>query len=389
MEAGGSPRGTIHPRPDSCKGSLERACDRTNRRHRIMDGPRRWVALLMVVAAAGVVLPDASWSAAEGTPVLVAQSSTQQQTPAGSASPASNSTTRSQKPSHQLLRLHLDEKPQFQSGRLSNPSAGAGYSDSATLESRRMLEEYLHSHSAGSVIQMGGSEAECSRLQLPGAESTAKKSVIERQGTSLLACRQFQTAANIFSEGLRRYPHSEELREGLGISLFSAGKIDDSVRVLIAASDDAPSDPTPYLFLTRACRLSHSEQPAAVARLRRFATLQPRNPRALYEYATVLWTTSARTPTATSHVKQLLIRAVQLNPNDARIRLALGRVYAQQRSWPRAISEFKQAIELDPALTVCHYQLALAYARSGQKVKAQAEMAAYQRLRAKGDQRSR
>jgi predicted Zn-dependent protease len=343
----------------------------------------------MIVAAAGVVSPGASWSAAEGAPALVAQSSTPQQTPSGSASPASNSTPRSQKPNPQLLRLHLDEKPQFQSGRLSNPSAGAGYSDSATLESRRMLEEYLHSQSPSGVIPVGASLAGCSRLQSLSAESTAKESVIERQGTKLLACRQFQTAATVFSEGLRRYPHSEELREGLGISLFSAGKIDDSVRVLIAASDDAPSDPTPYLFLTRACRLSHSEQPAAIARLRRFATLQPRNPRALYEYASVLWTTSARTPTATSKVKELLIRAVQLNPNDARIRLALGRVYAQQRSWPRAISEFKQAIELDPDLTVCHYQLALAYARSGQKVKAQAEMAAYERLKSNGDQRSR
>ncbi len=352
----------------------------------------------MALAVGVAMVVRAKWVAAESGVALAAQNTAQQAAPATApsnhvtsaptsssashSSPAHPVKTHEQEATKQLLQLQLDEKPQFQTGRLSNPSAGAGYSDSATVESRTMLEEYLRSHFDSGVIPAFSRGATCSGLKPLEIGSTVKESVFEKQGTAFLACRRFQAAAKVFSLGLGRYPHSADLEEGLGISLFSAGKIDDSVRALIAASDEAPSSPTPYSLLARACRLSHKEQPAALARLQRFAMLQPRNPVALYEYASALWSSGARTPAAASRVKLLLERAVRLNPNDAGVRLSLGKVYAQEDQWARAISEFKRAIELDPTLTLCHYELALAYSRSGQKEKAEAEMALYQRQRA-------
>lgn len=283
-----------------------------------------------------------------------------------------------------LFRVQLYEKPQLQTGRLANPSAGAGYSDSATVESSRMIHEYLQGNNAAASGAASGTglPADCSSTVQASPASLRAASDYQNRGMQLLACKQFQTAANLFSEGLQRYPQSGSLQVGLGIALFSTGRFDDAVRALIAASDRDPGSPTPYLFLARAYRLSRTEAPEAVARLERFSTLQPHNPTALYNYATALWKSGARSPSTTTHVEILLKQVIQLSPSDARAHLQLGEVFALQSRLQEAIHEFEQATQLQPSLAEAHYQLALAYSRSGQKERGAKEMALYEQMHA-------
>ena len=283
-----------------------------------------------------------------------------------------------------LFHVQLYEKPQLQTGRLANPSAGAGYSDSATVESSRMIHEYLQTDNSP---DSGGAKSaelrvDCTAPMAAGLPDLSGEVAYRDRGKQLLACKQFPAAVSLFTQALRDYPQSEPLQVGLGIALYSSGKFDDAVRALVAASDRNPASPTPYQFLARAYQLSHAAAPEAVARLQRFATLQPDNAEAQYDYALALWKNRTRSASTVAQVEALLKRVIQLSPNDARAHLHLGEVYALQSRWQQAVRELELATRLQPSLAQAHYQLALAYSRSGQKEKGAREMALYQQLHA-------
>jgi tetratricopeptide (TPR) repeat protein len=71
-------------------------------------------------------------------------------------------------------------------------------------------------------------------------------------------------------------------------------------------------------------------------------------------------------------VRQLLERAVSLNPDFAPSRINLGRLYADDQDWERAIEQFRAAIASDPGDKRPYYDLARIYQRRGDLEQAQA-----------------
>ncbi len=201
-------------------------------------------------------------------------------------------------------------------------------------------------------------------------------------GVELLLHRAVEPAAVIFRRGVERHPRSRKLWIGLGVAAYSGGRSDDAVRALSQAIDLNPSDPRPYLLLGKLYDISTAEASDLHERLRRFAELQPENPRALYYYAMSLWKGSARENPQkdTERIESMLKRAAELDPEFSDAPLHLGNLYADQGRNPEAIQVYQQAIDRQPDLADAHYRLAQALARTGEKGRAKQEFAIYETL---------
>ena len=127
-------------------------------------------------------------------------------------------------------------------------------------------------------------------------------------------------------------PHSPRLIIGLGMALYSRGNYDDAVKALLKGADLNPSDPNCYLFLSKAYDSSPGQAAEVIERFRRFAELQPHNPRALYYYAMGLWKGKrAQDPNLDlRQIESLLTKSIALDPTIPEAHLQLGNLYADQ-----------------------------------------------------------
>ncbi len=167
---------------------------------------------------------------------------------------------------------------------------------------------------------------------------------------------------------------------------MSLGSYDRAEQFLASASDLAPNDPTPYLFLGRMQSLETTPSEGAAERLARFAQLQPDNALANYYYAVSLSKQSSGASDdaeRSARLEALLLKAVQLDPKLGAAYLQLGIFYSQRADFPRAISAYQKAIAASPAevsvefdvmLAEAHYRLAQAYLRNGDEASAQEQL---------------
>jgi tetratricopeptide (TPR) repeat protein len=213
-------------------------------------------------------------------------------------------------------------------------------------------------------------------------------------GTELLTHRALEPATEVFTKGNRLFPKSVRMLIALGVAWYARGSYDQAAQCLVDASDLAPGNPTPYLFLGKMQSAEGTPSAESIERLRRFAELQPDNALANYYYAVSLWKQSAsavdterdndRDNERSARVESLLQHAVHLDPKLSAAYLQLGILYSQRKDFPRAVSTYQKAIEvspeLDETLEVAHYRLAQAYLRTGNKTKAQEELQLHGRL---------
>jgi len=152
---------------------------------------------------------------------------------------------------------------------------------------------------------------------------------------------------------------------------------------LLRAADLNPSDPSCYLFLSRAYDSSPGQADDVIQRFRRFSELQPGNAQALYYYAMSLWKGKrAQDPSLDlRQIETLLKNSIDLDPKLAEAHLQLGNLYSDQSKYPEAIPEYVRALALNPDLADAHYRLGQAYVRTGQKASAQEQLQAYQKIR--------
>lgn len=203
-------------------------------------------------------------------------------------------------------------------------------------------------------------------------------------GSELLIHRTLDPAIEVFQHATERYPNSPRLWIGLGMALYSRGNYDDAIKSLLRGADLNPSDPSGYLFLSKAYDSSPSQADEVIQRFRRFADLQPRSPRAAYYYAMSLWK-GKRAQDAGMDLQQiesLLKKAIALDPKFAEAHLQLGNLYSDQNKYAESIPEYEQAVELSPDLADVHYRLGQAYVHTGEKERAQQQLQVYQQLRA-------
>lgn len=220
-------------------------------------------------------------------------------------------------------------------------------------------------------------------------------------GSELLAHRALEPATEVFAKGNRLFPKSVRMLVALGVAWYARGSYEQAAECLVNASDLAPADPTPYLFLGKMQSGETSPLEKTAQRLERFAQLQPDNALANYYFAVSLWKQSASAVDSklSARVESLLQKAVHLDPKLGAAYLQLGILYSQRADFSRAISSYQKAIEamaeevspkhvnpeqvtpeINETLEVAHYRLAQAYRRTGNKVRAQEELQLHDRL---------
>jgi tetratricopeptide (TPR) repeat protein len=235
-------------------------------------------------------------------------------------------------------------------------------------------------HLLGDAYEKSANSLEAVREYQRAAELDPTEPNLFDWGAELLTHRALEPATEIFTRGNRLFPKSERMLIALGASWYALGSNDQAIQYLASASDLAPENPTPYLFLGKmqSAETTPSEQLAKL--LARFAQLQPDNALANYYYAVALWKQSA-SAADDARVESLLGKAVHLDAKLGAAYLQLGILYSQREDFSRAVPEYQKAIEVsvqpDQTLQEAHYRLAQAYQRTGDKIKAQVELKLY------------
>ncbi len=248
-------------------------------------------------------------------------------------------------------------------------------------------------HQLGDVEEKLGHPLEAVREYQRAAELDPSELYLFDWGTELLTHRALEPATEVFTTGNRLFPKSVRMLIGLGVAWYARGSYDRAARVLGDASELAPEDPTPYLFIGKMQSAETVPTKESVERLARFQQYEPDNPLANYYYAVSLWkwrqSVNALDDASSAQIEALLQKAVQFDSKLGAAYLQIGILYAQRGDYTRAIPAYQKAIEvspeevgpqLDQTLEEAHYRLAQAYQRTGDKAKAQEELELHRQL---------
>jgi Flp pilus assembly protein TadD len=235
----------------------------------------------------------------------------------------------------------------------------------------------------GQIEEQDGKYVEAVNQFELAAHAEPSESNLFDWGSELLLHRTLDPAVQVFQQAAERYPTSPRLLIGLGMALYSRANYDEAVKALLKAADLNPGDPRCYLFLSRAYDSSPAQAEDVIQRFQRFATLQPKNPRALYYYAMSLWK-GRRLQDANvdfHQIESLLKASASLDSQFPEPHLQLGNLYSDQGKYADAIPEYRQALAQNATFGDAHYRLGQAYVRTGRKDLAQPEFDLYQQLR--------
>jgi tetratricopeptide (TPR) repeat protein len=288
-----------------------------------------------------------------------------------------------------------DDKPDYKPDDVASSEPG-GYSSGANADGYDLILAYVdgedrrgRSEAEAEENTNGGGTTESTVLEQrqhseidEGALQSWNENQFFSHGSDLLLHHEFTSASDIFQRGAARFPASAKLQMGLGVAFYTRGLYDQSVSVLLQATDMSPSDARPYLLLARAYNASHTQNDEVTKRLEHLVELDPKSARARYYYALNLWRNSGEKPGVNaSQIEHLLKDAVTLDPQFADAHLELGALYAEQAKFSEAIPEYLRAIAINPDLAAAHYRLAQAYTRTGDEAAAQSELGLYEHLR--------
>ena len=240
----------------------------------------------------------------------------------------------------------------------------------------------LH-HQLADVQEKLGDSLDAVREYQRAAELDPSEAYLFDWGSELLLHHAPEPASEVFARANRLFPQSARMLIGLGAAWFARGSNDQAVQRICEASDLNPADAMPYLFLgmIQSAETLTSEQ--VLEKLHRFVTLQPKNAEANYYYAVALWKQrrGSQDPANSAQIEALLKNTIHLDPKFGAAYLQLGILHSEQKDYPRAISNYQQAIQSNPHMTglqmeEAHFRLAQAYRQIGDAAKAEAEIQA-------------
>jgi tetratricopeptide (TPR) repeat protein len=202
-------------------------------------------------------------------------------------------------------------------------------------------------------------------------------------GAELLLHRAGQLAVQVFSAGSKAHPDSSRMLAGLAVAFYSNGQYNEAATEICRASDLKPNDTAPYLFLGKMEQAAADPFSCSEKTLARFATDQPANAQANFLYGLVLWKNARKSQDSSgmARAERLFQTSAGLHPHFADVYLQLGMLYNAQGKKDAALGAFQKAVAVDPKSSAAHYQLSLAYRRSGSAASADDEMKTYDELR--------
>jgi Flp pilus assembly protein TadD len=277
---------------------------------------------------------------------------------------------------------HFYEDSEFIAGQVRDPTAGGGYSDSASAQSNEMVEQYL---AASASLGSEGGHDQDKQMSPLGKHAEAD---FETSGAALLARHDYGIAVRLFLQGVQHYPGSSPLQMGLGISLYGQGHYDDAVHALCDAAKLDPDNPRPYALLTEADQFSSRLQPEVTSMLERYVDAHPQSSDSHYDYGMALlkqFRTEGKRGSLVRAQSEMQ-EAVAIDPEFADAHRLLGVIEDQEGQPESAAKEYRKAIRLNPNDAQAIYRLAEDYRRLGMKAQAASTLQAYAKLRSKQPQ---
>jgi tetratricopeptide (TPR) repeat protein len=181
--------------------------------------------------------------------------------------------------------------------------------------------------------------------------------------------QQFQAAIDVLEGARKRIPESSKMLLALGSDLVAAGKNPEAVRVLSQVVERYPDESEAYPKLAEAYRQA-GDAARVTATLRQLAWRQPAYPMIHISIAQAML---AEDPVDRQGVLRELAEAEKLTPGDFDVFYLQGKVRALLDQYKEAEIAFRRAIALRPTEPGPHYQLGLAYRKSGQETRARQE----------------
>ena len=241
-------------------------------------------------------------------------------------------------------------------------------------QAKEHVEKLLAKHDTADLHRMEGELDESlgdplgavHQFQIAASEDPSETNYFA-WGSELLIHRAIWQAKEVFDEGAKRYPKSARMLTARGAALFAGARYDEAALDLCRASDLAPDSAEPYLFMGKIEIAAPNPLPCVVDELARFQKLKPSDSLANFYYAMALKKQhGSETDTHTlEQVRDLLTRAVTLDPKCAVGYLELGNLSAGGKQWEQAIGYYLKAIQTDEELSEAHYRLGVAYQRAG------------------------
>lgn len=197
-------------------------------------------------------------------------------------------------------------------------------------------------------------------------------------GMEFLRHWTFDAAAREFQAGIKRYPGSERMQMALGTAYYADARYGQASAVFSGVLRQYPTDRLAARMLGYSCSTLVGGSSAGCSALIQYARQHSDEAEVNTDAAIMLLRDSAgRSQWVLA--KQFLQNAIRANPRQSKAFFEMGFLLQMESMWPQSVSFLQRAIAGNPSDAEAHYRLALAYARSGQHVRAQQEIALYKK----------
>ena len=173
----------------------------------------------------------------------------------------------------------------------------------------------------------------------------------------------FPAMVEILEQARKQIKGSVKIELALGAGLVGVERYAEAVQILTEVVRNSPDEMDAYPNLAEAYR-NTGEPKLATDTMRKLARRKPDYPMVHLVIARSL---SQEDPVDSAGVLQELELAEKAAPDDYEVYYLRGKVYLGMSKFPEAIASLLRAIELRPTDSSAHYQLALAYNKSGQR----------------------
>jgi tetratricopeptide (TPR) repeat protein len=173
----------------------------------------------------------------------------------------------------------------------------------------------------------------------------------------------FPAMVAILEQARKQITGSVKIELALGAGLVSVERYGEAVQILTEVVRNSPDELDAYPNLAEAYR-NTGEPKLATDTMRKLARRKPDYPMV---HLVIARSKSQEDPVDSAGVLQELDLAEKATPDDYEVYYLRGKVYLGMSKFTEAIASLLRAIELRPTDSSAHYQLALAYNKSGQR----------------------